>query len=240
MFLAPFEGLRISQLETINIPKQMFKVMNCFAQDWTERGGDVKSYASIDRQSSKSSNNKDERYERHDSKAKESKSEKRNSNKNESKYDSNRKETNEIDDPNQVEFSNEEDIKSMYTRESRKEEHGSSIEESKYEYRKKVATETDESNIVTYSKIEDDSTDKGTQVSNWGERETQQEKEDPYTKESNSKDSYSRDSSSKKTSSNKSTSEDQENTNYISITKEVKKRPSLKVFIFNTYYSKKI
>ena len=209
MFFAPFEGLMISQLETINIPKQMFKVMNCFAQDWTERGGDKKSYASIDRQSSKSSNNKDERYERHDSKAKESKSEKRNSSKKESKYDSNREETNEIDDPNQAEFSNREGIK----------------------YRKKVATETDESNIVTYSKIEDDSTDEGTQVSNWSERETQQENEDPYTKESNPKDSYSRDSSSNKTFSDKSTSEDQENTNYISITKEVKKRPYLKVFI---------
>lgn len=227
MFFDPFEGLTISQLETINIPKQMFKVMNCFAQDWTERGGDKQSYASIDRQSS---NNKDERYERHDSKAKESKSEKLNSSKKESKYDSNREETNEIDDPNQAEFSNREGIKNMYTRESRKEEHGSSIEESKHKYRKKVATETDESNIVTYSKIEDDSTDEGTQVSNWSERETQQEKEDPYTKESNPKDSYSRDSSFNKTFSKKSTSEDQENTNYISIRKEVKKRPYLKVF----------
>ena len=218
----------------------MFKVMNCFAQDWTERGGDKKSYPSNNRESS---NNKDERYERRDSKTEESKSKKQNSSEKESKYDSNREETNEIDDTNQVELSNQEVIKNMYTRESRKEEHGSSIEESKHEYRKKVAT--DQSSIETYSKKEDVSTNKGTQVSHWGERETHQEKEDPYTKESSSKDSYSRDSSSKNSSSYKesskiSTSEDPKNTNYITITKEVIRRPSLKVFTFNAYYIKKI
>ena len=70
------------------------------------------------------------------------------------------------------------------------------------------------------SNEEDVSSNKGYQDSNWGEREGRGESENSYTKESNSQDSSSR----------KSTSEDSKNTNDITITKEVTKKDSSKVF----------
>ena len=167
--------------------------MNCFAQDWTNRGGE-----------NKLEKNNDERG----------------SSRKESIYDNNREETNEINDSNLVEISNQEDIRKTYNTESRKEERGSSKTRSQYNKKKEETNEIDESNLVMVSNEEDVSSNKGYQDSNWGEREGRGESENSYTKESNSQDSSSR----------KSTSEDSKNTNDITITKEVTKKDSSKVF----------
>ena len=227
--------------------------MNCFAQDWTNRGGENKLEKNNDergssRKESIYDNNREETNEINDSNLveisnqedirktynTESRKEERGSSKTRSQYNKKKEETNEIDESNLV-VSNEEDFSSntraqqreeqgkvedSYTKESRNEELGSSKKESKYEKKKKEAYKIDESNLVMVSNEEDVSSNKGYQDSNWGEREGRGESENSYTKESNSQDSSSR----------KSTSEDSKNTNDITITKEVTKKDSSKVF----------
>ena len=95
--------------------------MNCFAQDWTNRGGE-----------NNLEKNNDERG----------------SSRKESIYDNNREESNEINDSNLVEISNQEDIRKTYNTESRKEERGSSKTRSQYNKKKEETNEIDESNLV--------------------------------------------------------------------------------------------